>query len=86
MNSVPLSVVCGIMIVILAIIVIIVSFQFITANRLIERLKKHHKYQTDYNEFMIKGIFKHPDLKNNSNFLDIIDQLNKQFHNEQSSK
>ena len=86
MSSVPLSVVCAVMIVILAIIVIIVCFQSITANRLIERLKKHHKYQTDYNEFMIKGLLKHPDLKNDSNFLDIIDQLNKQFHNEQSSK
>ena len=86
MNSVPLSVVCGIMIVILAIIIIIVCFQSITANRLIERLKKHHKYQTYYNEFIIKGLLKHPDLKNNSNFLDIIDHLNKQFHNEQFPK
>ena len=86
MNTVPLSVVCAIMIIILAIIVIIVCFQFITANRLIERLKKHHKYQPHYNEFIIKGLFEHPDLKNDSKFLDIIDQLNKQFHNEQSSK
>ena len=86
MSSIPLSVVCAIMIIILAIIVIIVCFQFITANRLIERLKKHHKYQADYNEFMLKGLLKHPDLKNDLIFVNIIDQLNKQFHNEQFPK
>lgn len=79
MNSVPLSVVCAIMIIILAIIVIIVCFQFITANRLIERLKKHHKYQVDYNEFMLKNLLEHPDLKNDSIFLNIINQLNEKF-------
>lgn len=86
MNSVPLSVVCAIMIIILAIIVIIVYFQFINANRLIERLKKHHKHQANYNESMLKGLLKHPDLRNDSKFQNIIHELNEQFHNEQFPK
>lgn len=79
MSSIPLSVVCAMMIIILAIIVIIVCFQFITANRLIERLKKHHKYQAYYNESMLKGLLDHPDLKNDSKFQNIIHELNEQF-------
>jgi ABC-type bacteriocin/lantibiotic exporter with double-glycine peptidase domain len=79
MNSVPLSIVCAAIIIILAIIIIIVCFQFMTANRLIERLKKHHNYQADYNGFMLKGLLDHPDLKNDSKFKNIIHELNEQF-------
>ena len=79
MNNVPLAVVCAIMIIILAIIVIIVCFQFITANRLIERLKRHHKYQSDYNAFMLKGLLEHSELKNDPKFQNIIRELNDKF-------
>jgi hypothetical protein len=80
MNNIPLPIVITIAFIILAIIAIIVCFQFMTANRLIERLKKHHKYQLYYNEFMIKGFLDDPVLQKNEHFQNILHKLNEKFH------
>jgi hypothetical protein len=79
MNNIPLPIVITIIFIIMAIVAIIVCFQFMTANRLIERLKKHHKYQLDYNEFMLKGLLNDPELKKNEHFQNILHKLNEEF-------
>lgn len=79
MNNIPLPIVISIIFIILAIVAIIVCFQFMTANRLIERLKKHNNYQPNYDKFILEGLLNHPELQKNEHFQNILDKLNEEF-------
>jgi len=84
MNNIPLPIVITIAFIILAIITIIVWFQFIAAtrsvNRLIERLKKHNQYQLTYERFMLKALLDNPELQKNEQFQTILHKLNEEFY------
>ena len=79
MSNIPLPIVITIIFIILAIVAIIVCFQFMTANRLIERLKKHHNYQPNYNKFILEGLLSDPELQKNEHFQNILHKLNEEF-------
>jgi len=88
MISLPLGVVISIIFIILAVITIIVWFQFMTANRLIERFKKHNNYQPNYNKFILEGLLNDSELEKNEQFQTTLHKLNEKFHklNEKFSK
>ena len=83
MSNIPLPIVISIIFIILAVITIIVWFQFVTAtrsvNRLIERLKKHNNYQSNYDKFILEGLVNDSELEKNEQFQTTLHKLNEKF-------